>query len=52
MKKASLMIIVMLFMISSDVFAQRYLPGLRGLQVTASSVDGLNGYSLQGAYTR
>lgn len=52
MKKVSLMIIVMLFLISSDVFAQRYLPGLRGLQVTASSVDGLNGYSLQGAYTR
>jgi hypothetical protein len=42
MKKAPLFIIVALCIAVPDLSAQRYLPGMRGLQVTAGAANGLN----------
>jgi hypothetical protein len=43
MKKTSLFIIILLCIaVPEFVSAQRYLPGMRGLQVTAGTVNGLN----------
>ena len=42
MKKALLFIIIALCIAVSELSAQRYLPGMRGLQVTAGTVNGLN----------
>jgi hypothetical protein len=42
MKKLFLFIIIALCIVVPDLSAQRYLPGMRGLQVTAGTVGGLN----------
>lgn len=42
----------MLLLLTGEIYAQRYLPGLRGLQVTGGTVDGFNGYSAEIAYSR
>jgi hypothetical protein len=42
MKKAFLFIIISLCIAVPELPAQRYLPGMRGLQVTAGTVNGLN----------
>jgi hypothetical protein len=42
MKKALLFIVILLCIAVPDLSAQRYLPGMRGLQLTAGTVNGLN----------
>jgi hypothetical protein len=42
MKKIALSITLCLVLIGGQAHAQRYLPGQKGLQITASAVDGFN----------
>lgn len=45
------MLLVML-LFSTSAFAQRYLPGMKGIQLTGASVDGFHGFATGMAYSR